>query len=192
MTSMDITPSIAAKSDQWNADDLIGTSQTVTIDHWTKGSDEQPNNLHLVETPERAYRPSKSMARVIVQAWGKESDNYAGKRLTLARDPNVKYAGQKVGGIVISHISDIAKPLTIALTERRGLKVPFTVKPLTEPAPNPAPKPTTEPTREQVAACTDLAELRTMWANAGPERRAQIEARKAELDTTAPVEGDER
>ena len=188
---MDITPSIAAKSDQWNADDLIGTSQTVTIDHWTKGSDEQPNNLHLVETPKRAYRPSKSMARVIVQAWGKESDNYAGKRLTLARDPNVKYAGQKVGGIVISHISDITKPLTIALTERRGLKVPFTVKPLTKPAPNPALEPTTEPTREQIAACTDLAELRTMWANAGPELRAQIEARKAEIDTTAPVEGDE-
>jgi len=53
------------------------------------------------------------------------------------------------------------------------------------------PASTTEPTREQIAACTDLAELRTMWANAGPELRAQIEARKAELDTTAPVEGDE-
>ena len=179
---MDITPSIAAKSDQWNADDLIGTSQTVTIDHWTKGSDEQPNNLHLVETPGRAYRPSKSMARVIVQAWGKESDNYAGKRLTLARDPNVKYAGQKVGGIVISHISDITKPLTIALTERRGLKVPFTVQPLTNPAqPSGNSGQLPEPTPDEIADCTDLAELRTMWANAGPERRKDIEARKAEI-----------
>ena len=183
---MDITPSIAAKSDQWNADDLIGTSQTVTIDHWTKGSDEQPNNLHLVETPGRAYRPSKSMARVIVQAWGKESDNYAGKRLTLARDPDIKFGGQKVGGIIITQMSGITKPLVIALTAKRGSKVPFTVQPITEAAPT-----TTVVTDDDIAACTDLAELRTMWASAGPELRAQIEARKAELDTTAPAAGDD-
>jgi len=72
----------------------------------------------------------------------------------------------------------------------------FTVQPITEAATRrvsrgQVPASTTEPTREQIAACTDLAELRTMWANAGPELRAQIEARKAELDTTAPVEGDE-
>ena len=194
MTDMDITPSIAAKSDQWNADDLIGTSQTVTIDHWTKGSDEQPNNLHLVETPERAYRPSKSMARVIVQAWGKESDNYAGKRLTLARDPEIKFRGQKVGGVIITQMSGITKPLVIALTAKRGSKVPFTVKPLTEPAPQPSGNSgqLPEPTREQVAVCTDLDELRTMWHASGAERRKDIEQRNAELDTTAPVEGDQR
>ena len=185
---MDITPSIAAKSDQWNADDLIGTSQTVTIDHWTKGSDEQPNNLHLVETPGRAYRPSKSMARVIVQAWGKESDNYAGKRLTLARDAEIKFGGQKVGGIIITQMSGITKPLVIALTAKRGSKVPFTVQVLPEPQSETLRLP---PTREQIAACTDSNELHAMWLASGPELRAQIEARKAELDTTAPVEGDE-
>jgi len=85
-----------------------------------------------------------------------------------------------------------AEPRTVAdLTNAAPVIDVGTTQPLTEPAPNPAPKPTTEPTPEQVADCTDLAELRTMWANAGPELRAQIEARKAELDTTAPVEGDE-
>jgi len=193
---MDITPSIAAKSDQWNADDLIGTSQTVTIDHWTKGTDEQPNNLHLVETPERAYRPSKSMARVIVQAWGKESDNYAGKRLTLYRDPDIKFAGQKVGGICISHMSGITKPLVIALTAKRGSKVPFTVEPLPEAATRrvsrgQVPASTTEPTPDEIAACTDKAELGNMWKASGPELRAQVEARVATLDATAPSAGDE-
>jgi len=136
-----------------------------------------------VETPERAYRPSKSMARVIVQAWGKESDNYAGKRLTLARDPEIKFGGQKVGGIIITQMSGITKPLVIALTAKRGSKVLFTVKPLTEPAPQPSGNSgqLPEPTPELIAACTDLAELRTIWANAGPERRKDIEARKAEI-----------
>ena len=40
----------------------------------------------------------------------------------------------------------------------------------------------TEPTAEQVAACTDIDELRAMYdASTSPERRAQIRARKAEL-----------
>ncbi|WP_166375967.1 hypothetical protein [Aeromicrobium phragmitis] len=38
-----------------------------------------------------------------------------------------------------------------------------------------------EPTPEQVAACTDRDVLERMWRASGPERRAQIEARAAEL-----------
>jgi hypothetical protein len=52
----------------------------------------------------------------------------------------------------------------------------FTVQPLTEPAPAPS-----GPTAEQIAASTDVEELRGMWNAANLAQRKQIEARVAEL-----------
>ena len=183
---MDLTPAIVPKSDQINADDLISGPITVTIKSVTKGSDEQPVNVHLVETPTRAYRPSKSMARVMVKAWGKESDDYTGHRMTLYRDPEVKWAGQKTGGIKISAMSHIDRGFTMALTETRGQRKPHTVEVLPDVAPEPAPTPSRlpEPSAERVAACTDKATLDRMWQASGPERRAQIEGRMFELGLT--------
>ena len=188
---MDLTEACAPKSDQLNSIDLIDAPRTFTIDRVEKGSDEQPVHVHLVEVPGRPYKPSKGMIRVFKTLWGKDTTPYAGRRITLFREPSVKYAGKATGGIQISHMTDIDGPRTVPLVENRTKTGDITVKPLTEPAPNPAPEPTTEPTREQVAACTDLDELRTMWHASGPERKAHIEARNAELDTTALVEGDE-
>jgi hypothetical protein len=70
---MDLTESIAPKSDQLNADDLISGPVTVTIREVAKGSPELPVDVHLVEFPGRAYRPSKRMRRVMVMAWGAEA-----------------------------------------------------------------------------------------------------------------------
>lgn len=181
---MDLSPAIVAKSDQWNADDLIAGPVTVTIESVTKGSSEQPINVNLVETPGRAYRPSKSMARVMVDVWGRESDAYTGHRMTLYRDPTVKFGGIVVGGIKISAMTGIDKPKTIGLTETRGKKVAHTVQPL------PDEKPTTkavEPTADKVAACDSVDALKAMWRVSGPERRKQIEARVAELGAGEPA-----
>ena len=132
------------------------------------------------------------MLRILMATWGEETELWRGHRVTLFLDPEVMFGGDKVGGIRISHLSHLDKPLLTKVTKKRGRKENFTVQPLTEPAqPSGNSGQLPEPTREQIAACTDLGELRTMWANAGPERRKDIEARKAEIDTTAPVEGDE-
>jgi hypothetical protein len=40
------------------------------------------------------------------------------------------YGGKKVGGIRISHVSDIDRDKEVMLTVRRGQREPFTVKPL--------------------------------------------------------------
>lgn len=132
---MDLTESIAPKSDQLNADDLISGPVTVTIQEVVKGNPEQPVDVRLVEFPGRAYRPSKSMRRVMVMAWGAEASTYAGHRLTLYRNPEITFGKDKVGGIEISHLSHLEKPLTVALTATRGKRKNFTVKPLaaTEP-----------------------------------------------------------
>lgn len=132
---MDMTATIAPKSDQLNADDLISGPVTVTIQEVVQGNAEQPVDVRLVEYPGRAYRPSKSMRRVMVMAWGPEAASYTGHRLTLYRNPEITFGRDKVGGIEISHLSHIEKSLTIALTATRGKRKSFTVQPLTAPAP---------------------------------------------------------
>jgi hypothetical protein len=174
---MDLTESIAPKSDQINAEDLLTGPRTFTIERVSAGSDEQPVDVHLVELPGRPYRPSKSMRRVMVAAWGAEASAYAGRRLTLYRDAEVTFGRDKVGGIKISHLSHIEKRMALALTVTRGKRAPHVVEPLPDVAP-PAP----EPTAEQVVACTDRDELKGWWRASGPERRAQIQERVADLD----------
>jgi hypothetical protein len=129
---MDLTETIAPKSDQLNADDLLTGPRTFTIEKVSAGNPEQPVNVHLVELPGRPYRPSKSMRRVMVAAWGKEANAYAGRRLTLYRNPEITFGREKVGGIEISHVSHLPKPMTVALTATRGKKRTFTVEPLIE------------------------------------------------------------
>jgi len=134
---MDLTESIAPKSDQLNADDLMAGPVTVTVKEVTAGTPEQPVDVHLMEFPGRAYRPSKSMRRVMVIAWGKEAAAYTGRRLTLVRNPEITFGRDKVGGIEIAEMSHLDKPLTVALTATRGKRKNFTVKPLAD-APKPA------------------------------------------------------
>ena len=132
---MDLTNTIIPKSDQLNSDALIAGPRTFTISDVREGSTEQPANIALVEFPGRPFRPSKTVLRVLVTAWGKESSTYIGRRMTLYRDPDVKFGGQDVGGIRVSHLSDIEKPMKLALTVTRGKKATHIVQPLAaEPA----------------------------------------------------------
>jgi hypothetical protein len=127
---MDITETLAPKSDQLNAEDLLTGPRTVTVEKVTKGSVEQPVDIHLVEFPGRPFRPSKTVRRILVAAWGPEASIYVGRRMTLYRDADVKFGGMDVGGIRVSHLSHISKRLTLALTVTRGKRAPFTVEPL--------------------------------------------------------------
>lgn len=179
---MDMTESTAPRSDQINADDLIPGPRTYTIEKVTEGKATQPFDFHLIESPGRVYRPNKSMRRVMIDAWGPETSVYSGRRLTLYRDPDVAFGNDVQGGIKISHLSHIDKPRKLQLTVKRSVRKPHTVEPLPDDAPTTAPTPS-EPTAEQVAECSDLAALRSMWqaTSEGSERRAQIEARVAEV-----------
>jgi hypothetical protein len=178
---MDMTESIAPKSDQLNAEDLLTGPRTFTIESVSPGSAEQPVDFHLIEYPGRAYRPSKSMRRVIVNAWGADTTAYTGRRLTLYRDPEITFGREKVGGIKISHLSNIDKRISVALTVTRGKRSQFTVDPL--------PDAPTQPTAEQVAACTDLDVLRGWWKHT--TLRQQIQARIDTLNTPAAVPADD-
>jgi hypothetical protein len=160
---MDLTESIAPRSDQINADDLVGGPATYTIREVIGGKAESPFDFMLVET-NRAYRPSKTMRRVIVAAWGPKAEAYAGRRLTLYREPSIKFGGQTVGGIRISHMSHIDQRVEVMLQVTRGKRERFVVEPLGEPT-----------TAER------LATLREEWKTATPERKAEIEAESKAL-----------
>lgn len=162
---MDLTESIAPKSDQLNADDLIAGPVTVTISEVRKGSDEQPVDVHLIEFPGRAYRPSKSMRRVMVMAWGAEASAYAGRRLTLVRNPEITFGRDKVGGIEIAALSHIDKPLTVALTATRGRRKNFTVQPLAEVVRR-------DFLAEAKAAAT-IDDIRAIWSDAAAAAESQ-------------------
>jgi len=127
---MDISDTIIANSEQVNADDLLGRSITATITGVEKGTADQPVFVHLDAFPGRTYRPAKSMRRVLVAAWGTESAAYVGRQITLYNDPTVRWGGQEVGGVRISGLSHIDKPMTVALTVSRGKRSPYIVQPI--------------------------------------------------------------
>jgi hypothetical protein len=131
---MDLTESIAPKSDQLDAVDLLAGPRTFTIERVSKHNAEQPFNFHLAEFP-RVWRPGKSMRRVIVAAWGPDATKYAGQRVTLYCDSSVQFGGELVGGSRISHMSGIDKPLRLPLLVKRGKSAVFTVQPLPDVAP---------------------------------------------------------
>ena len=145
----DMHATIVPKSDQLNADDLIGRELTIKITGVKiTGGQEQPVSIHFEGDNGKPYKACKSMCRIIVSAWGPDSSKYVGRSLTLYRDPKVKWGGMEVGGIRISHMSDIADDMTMALTVTRANKKPFTVRPIKESRPKESaasPPPNTKP-----------------------------------------------
>lgn len=135
---MDITHTIVPKSDQLNADSFMGGPITYTVAKVTanEGSADQPINIYFEGEP-LVFRPCKSMRRVIVKIWGPDASKYAGRSMTLYRDPKVKWGGMEVGGIRISHMTGLDKPEVMALTETRAQRKPYTVQPLKIEAPAP-------------------------------------------------------
>lgn len=128
----DMSQVIVPKSDQINADDLLAGPRIITIrDVNIRPGTEQPVSIFFENDNGKAWRPCKSMSRVLVAAWGADAKEYIGRSVKLFCDPNVTWGGMKVGGIRISHMSHIEREMVIALTATKGKKVMATIKPLT-------------------------------------------------------------
>ena len=129
---MKLSSTIIPKSDQMNADDLISGPKTVEIVSVKEGSADQPVNVNYIGGEGKPWKPSKSMRRVLVKAWGDEGDDYVGKKITLFNNPKVRWAGKEEGGIQISHMSGLKddKAFSMMLTISRGKRELFKVQPL--------------------------------------------------------------
>lgn len=138
----DMLQTIVPKSDQLNADDFLGKEpKTITITNVkvTPGT-AQTATVNFEGDNGKPWKPCKTMCRVLLLIWGNDSKNYIGKKLTLYRDPTVRYGKDQVGGIRISHMSHLEETKVLALTETKGKTRAWVIKPLEETKGDPAVK----------------------------------------------------
>lgn len=128
-TVEDLRPTIIPKSDQLNAEQLLGGPMTITVTEVRLGSgEEQPVVVHYAGENGRPYKPCKTCRKVLIHAWGPDGRQWPGRSMTLYNDPSVKFGGEDVGGIRISHMSDIERDIKVSLTTTRGKKAKYEVK----------------------------------------------------------------
>jgi hypothetical protein len=172
----DMTSAIIPKSDQLNSDDLIAGPITIKISSVSiKGGQEQPVAIGYEGDNGKPYKPCKSMSKVLVMNWGADARQYVGRSMTLYRDPTVTWAGMAVGGIRISHLSDIGEANTMALTSTKQSRKPFTVRPLEVAE--------VKDWAKEIANASTLAALTSVW-KACPDKATHAAAkdrRKVEL-----------
>jgi len=155
----DISATLAPKSDQLDAIDLMGKQPqvfTVTrVDVKDNPDADQPVAVHFAEFP-RAWRPNVNMRRVLGNCWGMKSSVWVGRRVELYCDESVKFGNDTTGGVRISRLSDIGGPKRVPLLLSNGRAGSWKVEPLPELSP--------------------VEKLRAEWHTADPERRKAIEA----------------
>jgi len=182
---MNMLTTIIPKSDQLNADSLIGAPKTIKITKVTVDpAAEQPVSIYYEDDPARPFKAGKSMRRVLVNVWGPDANAYVGRSMTLYRDEGVKFGGMEVGGIRISHMSHMEKPMTMALTATRGNKKPFTVKPLAAPSPVDKLAEATERLIARIETCPDAAAVFAVSDDGKIQawRRDQLASTRPELE----------
>lgn len=134
---MDISKALVAKSDQLNASDLTGAAIVATIAAVRRGDVVKPVIVDLVGMDGRPWKPSKGMLRVIAHGWGVESDTWVGRSVKLVNNPEVIYAGEKVGGVEVIAMSNIAADFTIPVRISQKKVKQHTVSVLAEPITEP-------------------------------------------------------
>ena len=115
----DISHTIIAKSDQLNAGDLAQPI-VVEVRAVRVTGDEQPVIVEIGDG-HQPWKPCKGMRRLLAKCWGTNTDTWTGHRVELYNDPNVTWAGEKVGGIRVSAISGISSPMRYVMrTSKKG------------------------------------------------------------------------
>lgn len=128
-TVEDLRATIIPKSDQLNAEQLLGGPMTVTVTEVrVKDSEEQPVVVHYAGEEGRPFKPCKTMRKVLIHAWGADGRQWVGRSMTLYNDPAVKFGGEDVGGIRISHLTDIEHDIKVSLTSTRGKKAKYEIR----------------------------------------------------------------
>lgn len=126
----DLRGTVVPRSDQINFEDVQSESITAVIKSVRAGNSEQPVFIDLEGYDGRPYKPSKTMRRVLVEAWGSNGHSWVGRSLTLYGDPSVKFGGVAVGGIKISAMSDIEADFSLMLSVSRGKRQEHRVRKL--------------------------------------------------------------
>ena len=157
----DLRATIVPKSDQLNAEQLLGGPMLLTITDVRVGAGEdQPVVVHYQGDNGRPYKPCKTMRKVLILAWGQDGREWVGKSLEVYNDPAVRFGNMDVGGIRIARMSDIPKDIKVSLTATKGKKALHEIKLLKVPAKAAASKQPAETPEAAAAriAAGDMAE----------------------------------
>jgi hypothetical protein len=173
---------IQPRSDQMNNADLLSGDRILTITKVVvrEDDDDQPVSVWFAEFPEgRPFKPSLTVRRILVVAWGDDEQLYVGRRMHLYRDPEVTFGRDRPGGIRVKSMSHIPKRFAVTLATSKGKVAPYVIEPLPDDAPTSPPLSETDVRR---------ASLQAEWKTADPDRRKAIEAEAAALDDPALIE----
>lgn len=124
------------KSDQLNAEQLLGQKMVIVVEGVRRGSAEQKVIIDYIGDAGRPFKPCKTMIKALIILWGSNGHDWIGRSMELFCDPTVKYGGVAVGGIRISAVSHIESDTQILLTETRGKKKTHLFKKLAPHAPD--------------------------------------------------------
>jgi hypothetical protein len=132
---IDISHTIVPKSDQLNADQLIASPLTITVTRVTAraGSDDQPVSIFYEGDKGRPYKPCLTMRKLLAFAWSENAATWIGRAMTLYHEPTVTWGGAEVGGIRISHMSDIERNIKVSLAKSKAKKELISVQRMERP-----------------------------------------------------------
>ena len=136
----DIARAIEPQSDRQNAVDYETGPKVFTVAGTSDYRDEKGRakvNVHLVEAPDRPFKPSATNLRLIAIGWGEDDTTWPGRRIKLALDPDVTFGREKVGGVRVVALSGLEQPFTAKLPITRGKKQEFRVEILPDAPPVP-------------------------------------------------------
>lgn len=191
---IDMSRFIEAKSDQLNADDLIGADRTITITRVAGCDGDQPIAIFYEGDNGKPFKPCKTIRRVLMAVWGRYANEYVGRSMTIYRDDEVTFGGLKVGGVRIRAMSGIDKETTVVVMKSKGKKAGMKILPLSSPRHDTAPPALTlDQARCDIANAQTLDELKTVWSRKAmaphrPELQSDLDARKSALTDSPNAE----
>lgn len=126
----DISKTIVAKSDQLNASDLLGGPITVTVErvNIVKSAD-QPVSIHITGGWQ-PFKPCLTVRRILAKLWGTSSKNWVGQSMTLYCDESVMWAGERAGGIRVSHATGIESRQEVITRASKHKVMAYLIEPL--------------------------------------------------------------
>lgn len=180
---VDMSRFVEAKSDQLNADDLIGAPRTITVSRVSGNDGDQPVSIHYEGDNGKPFKPCKTIRRILLAVWGRNAADYVGRSMTLYRDDSVTFGGLNVGGIRISHMSHIDKEMLVVVMKTKGKKAGVKIQPLVQQRQQPSEDRAAkwaESYITKVDACQAMDDLIAL-ENSQAARLAELKEKRVEL-----------
>lgn len=124
----DLAKFCEARSDQLNNVDLIAGNRIIKI---TKVKVTATGKQDVIISYEgdngKPWKPCKTMARIMMEAWSDDIQKWVGKSVELFRDPNQTFGPHIVGGTRIRALSGIDADFTTQVIVTRGQVKPVKI-----------------------------------------------------------------